>query len=273
MSVVGDPAVALEQMRARSLVRQMLTGKAAVTLTAYQRGEALTSVLHGLSKTGDFIVVDFVEMHECSGAFCSYDPIEVRVDLYKDSAEIMLPMQVASAHMLGQLQWYSHEADIDNLQLRDDLSQAISDFPGYVRVGVIAAERIILHDVDGVSSFNFAELDTAIVDGDATAESFLDQMYAAGRESMALVSDAVIAGLVPGTVSLLAISDDVCAELEQSYCLDVTVSGVTLLRLTERAAYAVFIPVDLSCEADLLPDAWRQLIVDAEMSRRAYMAH
>jgi hypothetical protein len=259
----------LRASHARSLTRRMLAGEGAVELTAYRVGETLSSAVHGVSGNGQLVVADIPNLFHSLGAFHTADHIDVRMDILKDSSDHALALRLASLHLLGTLRWCRDAEEVAGLGLRGHLADLVDDLGPRVRVGVVATQRLLLHDCSGVTVHDLATISEAATAAPAT-DALNGAVLATTTATLAEIADAVMDGRLPGWAERLDLPDAENLAVDQAHCVDVDRHCVTLARFSEDRAWVVQVPLQLPSHA--LPGqdgvaVWQQ-VLDALPSRR-----
>ncbi|MDI3329656.1 MAG: hypothetical protein QJR09_02830 [Micrococcus sp.] len=269
----------LRAAHARSLTRRMLAGEGAVELTAYRAGEALSSAVHGVSRSGQLVVADIPNLFHSLGAFHTAEDIEVRVDILKDAADHALNLRLASLHLLGTLRWCRDTQQVAALGLQGRVADLVHDVGPRVRVGVISTDRVLLHDCSGVTAHG-AEIVAEAATLGPSCEALADAVLATAGDTLADVADAVLDGDLPGWAEELELPDATDLGVDPVHCVDVDPHCVTLARFSADQGWVVQVPLptsapnaparDLSAQGAL---AWDDVIasrrlVDSLRARR-----
>lgn len=243
--------------------RRLLAGSGSASLTAFRIDPGDDQlVLHAMDTTGRIFVA------ACPTSALARTPAgvatSVRLDITLDAAEPGMHLTAASAHLLGVLTWL--EGQERDLALADAHSAAchcavagsdpldgiieLSHAPSG-RLGVVLAERVVVHDALGIHGHAVAELlDPAGVEPQAPLWSALDELAAQeavkslGTPVLAALCAGVVDGSVPGRLCSVRPLGAACAGLAgQVLCVDACPQDVTLMQLT--GPEAVTVRVDL----------------------------
>lgn len=256
----SNPSSAREPVvSSRRMGRRLLAGSGSASLTAFRidPGEGQL-VLHAMDTTGRIFVAS------CPSSALARTsagvPISVRLDITLDAAEPGMHLTAASAHLLGVLTWL--EGEERNLALAGAHSAAchcavagadpldgiieLSRAPGG-RLGVVLAERVVVHDALGVHGHSMSEvLDPVGSEPAAPLWSSLDELAAQeavkslGTTVLTWLCDGVVDGSVPGRLCSVRPLNGACAELAgRVLCVDACPQDVTLMRLTGPEALTV----------------------------------
>lgn len=242
--------------------RRLLAGAGSALLTAFRRDpDAPQLVLHGMDGAGRVLVAACPPASRPLGLLPVGSATEVRLDVTLDAAEPGMHLTAASAHLLGVLEWLSDdEGDqllatarsaachcaVTGTEPLDSLAE-LARAPGG-RVGVIRAERVVVHDAMGVHAHAIADLLRPEVPGSPpppvwTAVDRLvahDAVTALGRSELAALCEGVLLGIIPGQVCSARRLGDACEELMgRVLCVDACPQTVTLMQLGGGEALTV----------------------------------
>ncbi|CAM2858009.1 hypothetical protein ACSL103130_05020 [Actinomyces slackii] len=244
-------------LQARRTARRLLSGAGSAAVTAYRVDPAAPAafVAHALCQDGRILIAACPAPGEPLAIAPAGLPVEVRMDITLDAAEPGVRITAATAHLLGTLTWID-EADTA-LALAsartpachcaitgEDPIERIADVSGWPggRLGVLVADRVMLHCVTGVSGHAIGEildLDSESPSADAwgsqEALAAHEAVTAVGPLGLQAICDAVRDSAVPGWVCSRRPAVGVCASLwGRTLCVDVDAHGTTLMHITSE---------------------------------------
>lgn len=250
MSQVPDAAVdQLVTERALSMARRLAHGSGRATVQAFRESpqQSFDVLAHGLSSTGELVVAVHASNDQSVTMLAPGVDFEVRVDLHKESLEPALRIVAASMHLLGSLLWLTDQA-IDPLCARRDLPgsvDAVRHLSG-VRVGVVRADRAVLHDSMGVSPFCWTHLaepaptDRLIALDWSSEWDAHERVAAVGQHELLAIHDAVIDERLPGKVCGADFRRAGLGEGTTVHCVDVDPAGLTLMAAGPEGTVTTF---------------------------------
>lgn len=246
-----QPAGTTPDGRAHSLAHRMVAGSAAATMIAYRLGEALELVAHGFARDGA-LVIAAVPVALLASTPAGH-PIDVRMDLVKQSPDPVVSLIAASAHLLATLTWASPEETrarrIEGLPAPVDAMLAA---PG-ARLGFLEADRVALHDLAGASTISLGDCPPPVIaDGHAAFELIARH----DDESLKDLCWSVLVGSTPGIATSRPPLPHQCHHTtDRVFCLDVDPHGVTVMLVGHHETLTVFAAFDRPAqhEADLAP--------------------
>lgn len=251
------PAAAACDDRVRSLARRMLSGAAAASLVAYRHGVGVDAVAHGLLDDGT-LVVSAVPEHPLD-AVAPGDPIDVRLDLVKQSPDPTVSLVAASAHLLGTLAWATG-AEAMALRAAGRLPlmvEAMLTAPG-ARLGFVDVGRLVLHDLTGATVVPFDSL----VDEEQPLDAYGAFAAVAGLDTATLkdLCWAVMVEAIPGIATSKGPLPGVCSHTaDRVFCVDVAPTGLTLMLVGRHETLTVFARFErpAASDADLVAQVAR----------------
>lgn len=225
--------------RATSLARRLLSGAGVPSLFGYAPGPSGTceAVWHGLNSRGELLVAAIDTFDNPLTAASELEPINVRLDIVKESPEWAARITACAIHLLGTLEWlpdavaagYLAEADFNPLVAE------VAALPGG-RLGRIRTERVVLHDSAGIAPMPFAE----VLASAAPSEVFPSvAQELPAREAVGNLSQAELTELFvladdgwDAALPLTAQSVTTCPSLHgRVLCVDVDRTGLTLMQV------------------------------------------
>ena len=260
VTVTEDPQPDIARC-ARRTARRLLSGAGSADLTAYRIDpSAPIPVAHALRADGCLLIAAC----PASGTpLAGLDrPVEVRLDITMDAADPGIRITVASAHLLGTLRWADEtEAAALLASTRTPACHcaitgehpiervaAIADHQGG-RLGVITADRFLLHGPSGISGHAIADIldieapQAGYAWGAVEALTAHEAVTAVGQIGLHAICDAVREGASPGWICSTRPAIGVCPSLRgKVLCLDVDEHGATLMQITgEEVTTAVIV--------------------------------
>ncbi|WP_243856509.1 MULTISPECIES: hypothetical protein [Actinomyces] len=257
MSEQGSTAGAAP-VSSRRMARRLLAGAGAADITAYRHaGGQPLAVMHALDEDGRVIIAACPSAdHPLSDALDG-EVVEVRLDVTLEAAEPSLRVTSATAHLLGLLTWL--DADETALVLAGETAGchcpitgedpldglgSLAGEPGG-RLGVITAERVMVHDAMGVSGHTLAEVVAAdsapsLLWNDLDSASAQEEVRELGDAALTLVCESVVKGRLPGVLCSHRPADGLCPSLHgRVVCADVAPDGVTLMHVSPTCVETV----------------------------------
>lgn len=231
--------------RATSMARRLLCGVGSASFVAYRDGgrRPVDVLTHGLTADGDLVVavLDGPATGEWRGT------VPVRLDVRREAAEARVRVIAASVHLHGEVEWLDraqHRAAVDSGTLPEAVA-LVASLPG-VRVGLVGAERVLLHDASGVTPFSFGELVFSGQDAPfpTTGEELAAQEIVAAVPDPGLraLCDAVAGGRLAGRVLSDRRTRTTCAHtVGRVLCVDVDALGANLMRVDADRTSVVFV--------------------------------
>jgi hypothetical protein len=250
------PAVrdAILPVRARSLALRLLSGAGVPSLFGYAPGPSGTcqTLWHGLTSHGELVVAAVDTFDNPLTAASTGEPINVRLDIVKESPEWAARITACALHLLGTLEWQPVEATAGYLA-DPDLNPLVAEAAALSggRLGVIHTDRVVLHDSAGIAPMPFAEV---LADrAPATFPSMAEELSA--REEFARLSQTDLTTLFgladdgwDGALPLTHQHVQTCSSLHgRVLCVDIDRTGATLMQVdsagTRTALFAFPRPV------------------------------
>lgn len=226
-------------VRAASLALRLLSGAGVPSLFGYAPGPSggCETLWHGLSSRGELLVAAVDTFDSPITAAPELEPINVRLDVVKESPEWAARITACALHLLGTLEWLPQDVAAAHLAEVDvnPLVVEAAAMPGG-RLGVIHTDRVVLHDSAGVTPMPFAD----VVASAAPAGIFpapADEL--AAREEMGSLSQADLTALFvlanddwDAALPLTAQPVTTCPTLHgRVLCVDVDRTGLTLMQV------------------------------------------
>lgn len=246
--------------RAASLAHRLLSGPGKASILAYNLcPTAETDVLcHGLSDDGDLIVAVVRDVDDMFTVTPSTEPTNVRFDVVKEAPEWTTRITACSLHLLGAFEWLTPDA-VDGYVARKALHPRMAEIARApeVRLGMIRAGKVLLHDSSGVTALAFADIARHHVDPAPNCAAFPsdDQEWDARelvgqlpQAALIRMFDATAAGWQAG-MTLSIREAHTCPQLQgRVLCVDIDRTGLTLMLvlpgLTETALFAFTQPAE-----------------------------
>lgn len=230
-----------------------MSGAGCVSLLAYRLSpdEFCSSAAHGLTQSGQFIIAAHADSRDPITSAPAGRPIDVRVDLLKESPEPAVRLVAATVHLLGQLTWLDPDETFLMLvegALPPQVAEIAENDAG--RVGVIQTDRVVLRDSLGVTPIDFSSLvradrrprmtDAAYPNAEDEWDAYdlvasVDEAFL--RQICCAVDEAAIAGTIcwrkPTTIA--------CEHtLGRVFLADVDRTGVTLMSVEPDKTLTAF---------------------------------
>jgi len=262
-------------VRARRTARRLLSGTGSSTVTAYHldpRAPALL-VAQALTSDGRLLVAACPPGRSALAAVGVEKPVDVRLDVTLDASEPGIRITAATAHLLGRLSWLAE--DVESLLSSARASTchceitggdpferlaAVASSPGG-RLGRVRFERVVVHDVTGVSSHWLREIlnpEGSPQDGRTPGAPVQESPFEVwsplrllsaheavrrvGEIDLRAVCDGVREGGVPGVVCARRPTIGVCPSLwGRILCVDVDPHGVTLMHVGGRETTTIHV--------------------------------
>ena len=244
----------------RRMARRLLAGAGAAEVTAYRHaGAEALAVMHALDEDGRVIVAARPRHGHPLAEVLDGEVVEVRLDVTLEAAEPSLRVTSATAHLLGLLTWL--DAEETALVLAGETAGChcpitgedpleglglLAQVPGG-RLGVVTAERVMVHDAMGVS----AHAMDAVVDAEcAEAPSLLwndldsvtaqEEVRELGDAALTLLCESVVEGRLPGVLCSHRPAEGLCPSLYgRVLCADVAPDVVTLMHVSPTCVQTV----------------------------------
>lgn len=242
----------------RRMARRLLAGAGAAEVTAYRHaGAQPLAVMHALDEDGRVIVA------ACPGAghpladALDGEVVEVRLDVTLEAAEPSLRVTSATAHLLGLLTWLDEEETALVLAgetagchcpiTGEDPLEGLGVLAGARggRLGIVTAERVMVHDAMGVSGHTLAEVveaddAPALLWNDLDSVSAQEEVRELGDAALTLLCDSVVQGRLAGVLCSHRPADGLCPSLYgRVLCADVAPDGVTLMHVSPTCVETV----------------------------------
>lgn len=222
--------------RAHRLARRLLSGAGAASVDAYRVGQCLSFVAHGISADGSLVVAARPEGELAT--MVDGVAVDVRLDVVKHSPDPSISIVGSSVHLLGALTWLP-EAQACALEGLNPLLEAMVDVPG-ARLGVIAVEKAVLHDMMGPTPIDPDQIhaDDVVIQDDHLG---FELVAAHDQSTLKDLCWAVMVGAAPGAVVSKAPLPAVCPHAaDRVFCVDVDTMGVTLMLVGREETLLVF---------------------------------
>lgn len=258
----NDVAAAVISARAQSVVHRLLAGAGRASLIAYGLGAtvATQTILHGLSRDGELMVVGFGSAADALLDAPAGESLDVRLELTKESPEYSVRITTCAAHLPGSLEWLADSAIADHLN-RKTLPASIAEMVGRpgVWLGVVTGRQVLLHDSTGVTPIELTQVVKQHAGGGDPAgrtEVFpASELELDAREVFGQLTDAELEQLGAaaavgwgGAITLAVHPTQTCAHhFGRVYCVDIDRVGLTLMQVgaedTRVVVYAFDEPV------------------------------
>ncbi|MDN6557555.1 MAG: hypothetical protein L0K74_13900 [Acidipropionibacterium acidipropionici] len=237
--------------RTRSMARRLLAGAGSASLLAYRLSpdEFTASIAHGLTRSGQFVVAGRPDPSDPVTVVEAGEPVDVRVDLLKESPDPMVRLVAATVHALGVLTWLPRE-EARRLYAWGELPRDVADLveDGRGRLGVIEVQRVVLRDSLGVTPMDFDDLEGRAPDEPAPAFpngidewSAYDLVASVDESFLASICRSVDSGLIPGAICWRRPTVNACGHtLGRVFLADIDSTGVTLMSVDEDETLAAF---------------------------------
>ncbi len=239
--------------RSRSMAHRLMSGAGCASLLAYRLApdEFCSSVAHGLTQSGQFVVAAHLDPHDPVSSAPDGQPIDVRVDLLKESPEPAVRLVAATVHLLGELTWLDpDEAFV--MMVQGDLPAQVAEIAesGMGRVGVIETDRVVLRDSLGVTPIDFDSLiradrcpsrTDAAYPGPEDEWDAYDLVASVNEAFLRQICLAVDAASIAGTICWRKPTTHSCGHtLGHVFLADVDRSGVTLMSVEPDETLTAF---------------------------------
>lgn len=227
--------------RATSLAERMLSGGAVAGIVAWRLDAEYDMVAHGLLPTGDLVVALRPRPGCLLRSLSAGVPVDVRVDLFRHAQVITLDVVAASLHLLGELTFLRED---DATRDRGWLPERVADLAALdgTRLGVIEANRLLVHDNRGVTPLNWNDAVRPQPDFPRDDLATFDAVWSWGEAALELLCDSVRAGLIPGEVSARAHKNRPCPHVvDRVFLVDVDRTGITLMQVTAEEQVTIFL--------------------------------
>lgn len=222
--------------RAHSLAHRMVAGSAAASMIAYRMGEGLELVAHGYAHDGALVMAAVPVGLLASTP--SGHPIEVRMDLVKQSPDPSVSLIAASAHFLATLTWAgAYETAARRREGLPAAVDAMLEAPG-ARLGFLEADRLSLHDLTGVSTIPLPDPQPTIITDGHAAFSLV-----APYDDITLkdLCWSVMVGCTPGVAMTRPPLPMQCHHTtDRVFCVDIDPHGVTVMLVGHHETLTVF---------------------------------
>lgn len=232
--------------------RRLLDGVGRASFVAYRHDPSadVDALAHGLTSDGRLAVVCTADT--LAAAFDEEvvgDTHAIRLDLYREAASPEVRIIVASAHLLGEVEWVSI-AEQRRLVACGELPEPAREvaWSDRNRVGLVSAERLVLHDSEGVAAWPLAEPAAVPLDPSPWTLQALeaaDAVLGVAQHDLVGLCRDVDAGRARGRVLARRPVGVALAAGRRVHCLDTDPEGVTLLHVddeTETVVFAEFPP-------------------------------
>lgn len=239
--------------RSRSMAHRLMSGAGCASLLAYRLSpdEFCSSVAHGLTQSGQFVVAAHTDPADAVASAPDGQPIDVRVDLLKESPEPAVRLVAATVHLLGELTWL--EPDEAFLMLvQGDLPAQVAEIAENEggRVGVIETDRVVLRDSLGVTPIDFGSLvradhrpqttDAAYPNSEDEWDAY-DLVASVDEAFLRQICFAVDEAAIAGTICWRKPTTFTCEHtLGRVFLADVDRTGVTLMSIEPDETLTAF---------------------------------
>ncbi len=237
---------------ALSMVLRMLHGDGFAQLIDYRQVITINSLVHGMTCDGRLAVAVSPQPGDPVDEMPFAQGIDVRLDITKESPEPDLQMIVATLHGLGVLRWApeaTRTAMIEDNILPPEVEMVASLPNG--RLGLVEVPRLLLHDAEGVRSFDHELLRADGMLGSPRFLQGVDQIeafhmvQAMGADAVHAIHRCVLTGKLTGRVRSHSAERIDCTHVwGQMYCADIDATGITWLQVLPEATTSVFVAFD-----------------------------
>ncbi|GAA2181248.1 hypothetical protein GCM10009785_15370 [Brooklawnia cerclae] len=255
-ALVGEEGLASRTM---SMTHRLLAGSGTPSLVAYHLDPMISvdSLAHGLTRHGELVVAGCLGEDDPIAEAPDDWPIEVRLDILKESPEPAVHIVAAAAHMLGSMEWVPDAVTAELLERGElpDRVAAIASSPNG-RLASITTTRVLLHDSLGVTPVAFSDISARHMSGQAGDEEnsafppldaeldVFETVACIGPDDLTALFFSVINHQTPGLVMtrrpLVATCQHVAGKV---FCVDVDRTGVVLMRAAPEETVTVYIPL------------------------------
>ncbi|MFT8395339.1 hypothetical protein [Propionibacterium sp.] len=238
----------------RSIACRLLSGAGSASLVVYEwaPSTAVDSLVHGVSTGGDLVVAACPATGHRISSFPDSFPVDVRLSILKDAADPSVRIKSAGVQALGTFEWVPAAEATRMLlanELPPDVGAILASENG--RLGMVKAQRILVHDCSGITSLPLSELMDSLVGEDSMAnfpdaDEELDANHvvlSCGQEALCRMCDAVTRGNLPGKELTNRPLREGCVRFgDQVFCADVDRTGMVLVRIGTDGTETVFAP-------------------------------
>lgn len=237
--------------RTRSMAHRLLSGAGSASLLAYRLNpdEFTASITHGLTRSGQFVVAGRPDPADPVMDVDPGDPVDVRVDLLKESPDPAVRLVAATVHALGVLTWLP-AFEAMRLYAWGELPRDVADMveDGQGRLGVVQIERVVLRDSLGVTPMDFDALIAQAPDepspafpGTLDEWSAYDLVASVHEIFLSSVCHAVDEDRLPGAICWRRPTVNACEHtLGHVFLADVDSTGVTLMSVGAEETLTAF---------------------------------
>ena len=229
--------------RATSLAERMLSGGAVAGIVAWRLDVEYDMVAHGLLPSDDLVIALRPRPGSPLESLLAGVRVDVRVDLFRHAQVITLDVVAASLHMLGELTLLREE-DVTRALERGWLPERVADLAALegTRLGIVEANRLLVHDNRGVTPLNWNDAVRPQPDFPRDDLATFEVVWAWGEAALELLCDSVRAGLIPGEASARAHKNRPCAHVVgRVFLVDVDRTGITLMQVTAEEQVTIFL--------------------------------
>lgn len=245
-SAATESSASVVQARAACVALRLLAGSGTASFVIYRRDADLAVPVpaHCLTPTGQ-LVVAHVESDVPGGAT---GVAEVRIDIRREATEAQTRILAATGHLLGRIEWPDSSAQRELLESSwmSESVRVAAGAPNAV-LGLVRAERVLVHDGAGVAPLALAQL----VGAEPNAVyPRADEEFEA-HEIVAGCGPDLLYGIYAATLdarrcadvlSERVVSPACAATIGRIFCVDVDALGLTLMYVGASATRVVFVP-------------------------------
>ncbi|WP_028709529.1 hypothetical protein [Propionicicella superfundia] len=237
--------------RATSLAARLLSGAGSLALVAYRHDPVpvVDALAHGLSSSGELLVAGCPSAQSWEMGLADSTPVDVRADIMKGSSDPRAEVTASGMHLLGVFEWIPDDI-ASRMLARGEVPPRVAAVAASTggRLGVVGADRVLLHDSYGVTPLAFSAV-AASATGASARMPFpapdeeldaLDAVAGCGDEALMGLHTAVCEGTVRGDVLLRRAVPGACPHHDQILCVDVDRTGTLLMRVRHGVATTVF---------------------------------
>lgn len=278
-TTVQDAHVDIMRARSVSLARRLLSGAGRASLVAYDLAPLVEAgaLYHGVSVDGNLMVACLVEDAVPATTWAD-GQLRVRFDVLKEAPEWAVRITACAVHLLGTLEWFPEEL-VEDYLATSGLDPRMTELATAVggRLGVIRADRVLVHDSAGVFPLSFGEVVGLHPAGGLRqwgCRSFPDSTQEwAARDVVGELSAGELTRLVRAAAdgwdagtTLSSRAEVTCAHTEgHVFFVDVDRTGLTLMSVTLGRATVHFLAFDTPADAiDELTDRLGQLVAASD---------
>ena len=272
-----DPALWHE--RSVSTAYRLLCGLGQAEMVAYHASPMafLTAVAHGMTRNGELVVA----ASNYEPAFTELNgelPTDIRHSIEKHAPRLDLHIVASSLHLLGKARWLNVKEKALLLS-SGEVPERVSALAEVGEIAVISYDRVLLHDVCGVTPLCmdligdehercldrqehslFCDLEPDVFSHPEHELLAVEVVNNPGLINLREAFDGLMLGSVTGACLARQEISGTCEHALGVTCLDVDRTGVTLMCIERESAVTAFIPFEslVSTRSDVVREI-RQL--------------